>query len=69
MCSHNPYQTTQQNMNEVLDTDLLQRMGQGGTKQLVKSALVHDGIPGSGVCKHAAQFTYSDGSVETMWGV
>ena len=55
-------------MNEVLARDTAQRTGQGGTKQLVSSQVMADGKPGSGTSVYAAQFKYSDGSVETLWG-
>ena len=63
------FQTTQEQINATLARDAQQRNGQGGCNQLVKSELINQGNPGSGTCKWAAQFTYSDGTVETLWGL
>lgn len=67
MSSHSPYQTTAQNMQAVLESDALQRANQGA-KNLLHSRLVHEGTPNSGHCRWGAQFEYSDGTVETIWG-
>lgn len=63
------FQTTTEQMSETFARDKQQREGQGGINQLVKSELVHNGKPGTGVCKWGAQFTYANGQVETLWGM
>lgn len=68
MSNHNPLFTTAQNRAAVLDRDSSQRQGQSQS-DLIRSELVHNGTPGSGTCKWGARFTYSDGRVETSWGL
>lgn len=67
MTTHSPYQTTEQNIDEVLSRDSEQRANQG-VKKLVSSKLIYNGEPGSGQCKWGAEFTYDDGTIETSWG-
>lgn len=67
MCSHNPLQTTADSIAEVLTRDALQRAGQ--SSPIISQRIIHQGEPGSGICRYGAEFTYADGTIETSWGV